>query len=181
VKPGFTAQITRPLNGKPGRITRPINLHIASENPILAVAKLSKKYKVTSAVSFAQAFNDQGGLANLVIGQDSQWLISTYSGKLYSVEFGDELQASELQLLGRIGSSIDRVDYYADSNRTNVVAISAFTVDEDGVRIAAPGSLVYGRLSDVESSVSVIQALLPTASILGKSTPAIRRPCNIRR
>jgi hypothetical protein len=180
VKPGFTVQITRPLNGKPGRITRPINLHIASESPVLAMAKLGKKYKVTSAVSFAEDFKDEGGLANLAIGEDSQWLVSTYSGKLYSIGVDGELQDSELNLLGTIGSRVDRFAYYAD--RTSVVAISAFTLDEDGMRIASPGSLVFGKLSDLESQPgSIVQALLPTASLLGKSTPTIRRPCNIRR
>jgi len=187
VKPGFSVQITRPLNGKPGRITRPINLHIASESAVLAMAKLSKKFKVTSgwvtsAVSFAEDFKDEGGLANLVIGQDSQWLISTYSGKLYSIEIGGDLQDSELRLIGSIGSRVDRFAYYADADRTSVVAISAFTLDEDGMRIASPGSLVFGKLSDLQSQPeSIVQALLPTASMLGRSTPTIRRPCNIRR
>jgi hypothetical protein len=180
VKPGFTVQISRPTNGKPGRISRPTNLHITSESPVLAMAKLGKKYKVTSAVSFAEDFKDEGGLANLAIGEDSQWLISTYSGKLYSIGVDGDLQDSELNLLGTIGSRVDRFAYYAD--RTSVVAISAFTLDEDGMRIASPGSLVFGKLSDLESQPgSILQALLPTASLLGKSTPTIRRPCNIRR
>jgi hypothetical protein len=180
VKPGFTVQISRPANGRPGRISRPANLHITSETAVLAMAKLGKKNKVTSAVSFAEDFKDEGGLANLAIGEDSQWLISTYSGKLYSIEVDGDLQDSELNLLGTIGSRVDRFAYYAD--RTSVVAISAFTLDEDGMRIASPGSLVFGKLSDLESQPgSIVQALLPTASLLGKSTPTIRRPCNIRR
>src|SRR5207237_7343041 len=113
VKPGFTTQNSRPTNGKPGRISRPTNLHIASETSVLAMAKLSKRNKVTSAISFAQQFKDDGGLANLVIAQDSQWLISTYSGKLYSIGMGDDLQDSALQLVGSIGSRVDRFDYYA--------------------------------------------------------------------
>ena len=180
VKPGFTTQISRPINGRPGRISRPINVHIASESPVLAMAKFSKKNRITSAISFAQDFNDEGGLANLVIGQDSQWLISTYSGKLYSIGIGGDLQDSELQLVGSIGARVDRVDYYADS--TSFVAISAFTLDEEGMGIASPGSVVFGEMSDLQTQPGfVIQALLPTASMLGKSTLTIRRPCNIRR
>lgn len=180
VKPGFTVQITRPLNGKPGRITRPINFHIASESPVLAMAKLSKKNKVISAVSFAQDFKDEGGLTNVVIGGDSQWLISTYSGKLYSIGIGGDLQDSKPQLIGSIGSRVDGFAYYAD--RSTVVAISGFTLDENGLRIASSGSLVFGKLSDLQSqSGFTVQALLPTASMLGRSTPTIRRPCNFRR
>ena len=180
VKPGYTVQITRPLNGKPGRITRPINLHIASESPVLAMARLSKRNKVISAISFAEAFKNEGGLANMVIGQDSQWLISTYSGKLFSVGTGELLEDSKLQLIGSIGSRVARFDYYADS--TSVVAISSFTLDEDGIRIASPGSLVFGEISDLKSEPgSVLLALLPTASVLGRSAPTIRRPCNIKR
>src|SRR5262249_54348011 len=42
VKPGFTVQITRPINGKRGRITRPINVHVTSDAPVLAMAKFNK-------------------------------------------------------------------------------------------------------------------------------------------
>jgi hypothetical protein len=181
VKPGFTVQITRPLNGKPGGITRPINLHIASEAPVLAMAALSKKTKVTSAASFTQEFENEGGLSNFVSGQNSQWLISTYSGNLYSVRMTDNLQNSTFQPMGSIGSNVDRIDYYAD--RTSVVAISSFTLNEDGIRMASPGSLVVGSLSDTQtqSDGAVLQALLPTASVLGRPAPSIRRPCNIKR
>jgi hypothetical protein len=180
VKPGFTVQITRPLNGKPGRITRPINLHIASNASVVALAKLSKKNKITAGVSFSQDFADEGGLTNLVIGSDSEWLISTYSGKLYSIGIGADLNDSELQLIGSIGARVDRFAYYPD--RTSVVAISAFTPDGDGLRIASPGSLLFGKLSDFRNQpASIVQALLPTATMLGRSTSTIRRPCNIRR
>ena len=180
VKPGFTIQISRPANGKPGRISRPANLHITSETAVLAMAKLSKRNKVTSVNTFAKDFKDEGGLANLVIGQDSQWLISTYSGKLYSIGMSDNLQDSKLRSIGSIGSRVDRFDYSVD--RTSVVAISSFTLDEDGIRIASPGSLVFGKMSDLQSQPgSALQALLPTASVLGRSAPTIRRPCNIKR
>ena len=178
VKPGFTTQISRPTNGKHGKISRPTNLHIASDAPVLAMAKLSKRNKVISAGSFSKDFADDGGLSNLVIGQDSQWLISTYSGKLYSVGVAGDLQDSTLQIIGSLGSRVDRFDYFAA--RSSIVAISAFTLDENGMQIASPGSLVFGKLTDLQPE-SVLQALLPTASMLGSSTPTIRRPCNIRR
>ncbi len=179
VKRGFTIQISRPLNGKRGRISRPLN--ITSHSSVLAMAKLSKKNKVASTNSFSQDFAGEGGISNFVSGPNSQWLISTYSGKLYSIGIASDLQNSQLQYLGPIGSRIDRVEYYA--NRTSVVAISSFTLEDNGLQVASPGSVVIGKMSNAqtESGNAILQALLPTASVLGRPTPAIRRPCNIRR
>jgi hypothetical protein len=60
-------------------------MHINSESaPVIAIAKLSKKNKVSSVRSFSDEFVGEGGLSNLVSG-DTQWLVSTYSGRLYSV------------------------------------------------------------------------------------------------
>lgn len=178
VKPGFTVQITRPINGRRGRITRPIN--IASETPVLAMARLGKKNKVVSASSFSEEFKSEGGLSNFVSGPNTQWLISSYAGNLYSVDVASDLPNSKLGLLGQVGSRVNRIDYYAE--RSNVVAINSFTLEDDGLGVASPGLLVVGRLSAVESQPSaVLQALLPTASVLGRPAPSIRRPCNIRR
>ena len=178
VKPGFTVQITRPINGRRGRITRPIN--ITSQTPVLAMARLGKKNKVVSASSFSEEFKGEGGLSNFVSGPNAQWLISTYAGNLYSVDVASDLPNSRLRLLGQIGSRVNRIDYYAD--RSNVVAINSFTLEEDGMGVESPGTLVVGRLSAAESQTSaVLQALLPTASVLGRPAPSIRRPCNIRR
>jgi hypothetical protein len=181
VKPGFTVLISRPSNGRRGRISRPSNLHINSEAPpVLAIAKLGKKNRVVSASSFSEQFRGDNGLSNLVTGQDAQWLISTYVGNLYSVDVASDLADSALTLLGQIGSRVDRIEYYAD--RSNVVAINSFTLEEDGMRVASPGSLVVGKLSASENRISaVLQAFLPTAATLARSAPSIRRPCNIKR
>ncbi len=179
VKRGFTIQISRPSNGKRGRISRPSN--IASQTSVLAMAKLTRKNKVASTNSFSQDFAGEGGISNFVTGPNSQWLISTYSGKLYSIGIASDLQNSQLQYLGPIGSRIDRVDYYAD--RTSVVAISSFALEDNGLQVASPGSVVIGKMSNAQtqSGNAILQALLPTASVLGRPTPGIRRPCNIRR
>ena len=182
VRSGFTVQIGRPSNGKRGRIGRPSNVHILSSGPVLAMAKLGKKNKVSSVIAFSDEFTDEGGISNVVSGQDSQWLVSTYSGKLYSVAVGGDVKDSRLQFVGAIGSRVDHIDYY--DARSSVVAINAFTLDESGMRVATPGSLVIGRMSDLQaqsSGVAILQALVPSASMLGKSAPSIRRPCNIRR
>ena len=178
VKPGFTLQISRPINGKKGRISRPIN--ISSATPVLAMARLGRKNRVVSAGLFSEEFKDQGGLTNFVSGQNSQWLISTFSGNLYSVDVASDLPESRLGLVGQVGSRVNRIDYYAD--RSNVVAINSFALEDDGMQVASPGSLVIGKMSDLgDQSASLLQALLPTASALGKSSPSIRRPCNITR
>jgi hypothetical protein len=179
VKRGFTIQISRPLNGKRGHISRPLN--IASYNSVLAMARLGKKNKVASTNSFSQDFAGEGGISNFVTGPNSQWLISTYSGKLYSVGVAADLQNSQLQFLGPIGSRIDRVQYYAD--RTSIVALSSFALQDDGLQLASPGAVVIGRMSSAQtqSGNSILQAFLPTASVLGRPTVGIRRPCNLRR
>jgi hypothetical protein len=144
------------------------------------MARLGKKNKVVSASSFSEEFKSEGGLSNFVNGPNAQWLISTYAGNLYSVDLDSDLPNSKLRLLGQVGSRVNRIDYYAD--RSNVVAINSFTLADDGMGVASPGLLVVGRLSAVENqSSAVLQALLPTASVLGRPAPSIRRPCNIRR
>jgi len=177
VRPGFSTLIARPVNGKRGRIARPVNVHITSGPAMLAMARLNKKNKLASVNLFAGDFTEQGGLSNFVSGQDAQWLISTYSGKLYAVNLTDDLKNSTLDLLGNIGSNVDRIDYYSD--RDSIVAINSFTPEEDGVRIASRGSLVVAKLTEV--STSLVQALLPVTSSLTKPGTSIRRPCNIRR
>jgi len=177
VKPGFTVQISRPTSGRKARISRPTSLHLASDTPVLAMARLSKKNKVVSAGLFSEDFKAEVGLTNFVGGQDSQWLISSYSGNLYSVDVASELPDSRLNLIGRVGSRVNRIDYYAD--RTTVVAINSFTLEEGGMRVASPGSLVVGRMLDFKAPAG-LQALLPIASALGRA-PSISRPCNIKR
>jgi hypothetical protein len=179
VSPGFVIQISRPVNGKKGRISRPVN--VTSATPVLGMAKLGKKNKVGSVNVFTREFEGEGGLSNFVNWQGSQWLISTYSGKLFSAGIPSDLQNSLLQYLGPIGSRVERIDYYGD--RESIVAIESCTLEDDGLQLASPGSIVVGKVLDIQSQPNgtVIQALLPNASILGKHVPAIRRPCNIKR
>jgi hypothetical protein len=145
------------------------------------MAKLNKKNRVASANVFTQEFRGEGGLSNFVSWQGSQWLISTYSGKLFSAGIPTDLQNSKLQFVGPIGSRVERIDYYGD--RDSIVAIESFTLEDDGLGLASPGAIVVGKVLDLQSQPNgaVVQALLPTASMLGKRVPAIRRPCNIKR
>lgn len=180
VSPGFVIQISRPSNGRTGRISRPSNMQTLGA-PMLAMAKLSKKGKVGSVNVFTHEFEGEGGLSNFVSWQGSQWLISTYSGKLFSAGIPTDLQNSALQYMGPIGARVERIDYYGD--RESIVAIESCTLEDDGLQLASPGSVVVGKVLDLQSQPNspVIQSLLPTVAALGKHVPAIRRPCNIRR
>lgn len=180
VKPGFTIQISRPTNGRRGRISRPTNIQTLGA-PMLAMAKLSKKGRVGSVNLFTHEFEGEGGLSNFVSWQGSQWLISTYSGKLFSAAIPSDLHDSALRFMGPIGARVERIDYYGD--RESIVAIESCTLEDDGLQLTSPGSIVVGKVFDIQSQPNspVIQALLPTVAALGKRVPAIRRPCNIRR
>jgi len=65
VKPGFTVQISRPTNGRRGRISRPTNLHITSETPVLAMARLGKKNKLCLAVRSVKSSRAKVGFQTL--------------------------------------------------------------------------------------------------------------------
>jgi hypothetical protein len=180
VRPGFVIQISRPTNGRRGRISRPTNMQTLGA-PVLAMAKLNKKNRIGSVKVFTDDFDGEQGLSNFVSWQGSQWLISTYSGKLFSAALANDLQNATLEYLGPIGSRVERIDYYGD--RDSIVAIQSFTLEDDGLGLSSPGAVVVGKVLEIQSQPngSVIQALLPTASMLGKRVPAIRRPCNIKR
>jgi hypothetical protein len=178
VKPGFDIQISRPINGKKGRISRPIN--IASETPVLAMARLGKKNKVVSTTAYDEEFKSEGGLTNIVNGDSSQWLISSFIGNLYSIDVASDLPTSNVKLLGQVGTRVNRIDYYAD--RANVVAINSFALDENGMQVSSPGALVVGKVSGVEiQSKTILETVMPTVAAFGKAAPKIRRPCNIIR
>ncbi len=129
------------------------------------MAKLGKKNKVVSASVVSEAFKDQGGLSNFVNGENSQWLIATYFGTLYAIDVASDQPESTLTLLGQVGSQVERIDYYPD--RSSVVAINSFTLQNGGMGVETPGSLVVGKMSDLNDQHSgILQALLPTASAL---------------
>jgi hypothetical protein len=147
----------------------------------LAIAKLNKKNKVTFSATFGDVFSQAGGLSNFARGENSKWLISTYAGRLYSIDIGGDLNDSTLQFVSTIGDRVDHIDYYSD--RASVVAINSFMPDGDGNRIAAPGSLVLGKMSGSQTlaSASVVQTIFPTVLVSSRHAPSIRRPCNIKR
>jgi hypothetical protein len=180
VKQGYVAQISRPANGRRG-ISRPANAHILSGQPVLAMAKFGKKGKVVSHNLFSDVFEDQGGLSELVSWQNDQWLTTTYSGKLFSIEATGSFEEATPNLVGEIGPRIDRVNYL--TNRDSLVALQSCAVDDDGVQITEPGSVVVAKFATQSESLltTAAQMIVPAGSPLISRRPAIRRPCNLKR
>lgn len=187
VKQGFTAQIRRPSNGRPGRpgtIVRPLTVYNSVEQPVFALVKLGKRNKIVSSHIFADGFRDAGGLSNFVYGNDSQWLVSTRSGKLFSLDLSNDPADAHIDMLAEIGSRIDYIEYFG--TRGSVIAISSLESDEEGVSIKSPGSLIVAKKGDAGGQVQsfsamVLRAIGSQGSALAVATPSIRRPCNIKR
>lgn len=178
VRQGFTARIARPVNA---RIARPVNVNLGQ--PLLAVAKFSKKGKVVSRNVFTDEFVDQGGLSALVSLPDSnQWLMATYTGRLFSASTTGDFEESSPQLLGEIAPRTERIDYLA--SRGSLVAVQSCAASDDGLELTEPGSVAVGKITSADSKsplVGLAQMILPTASAAVTRGPAIRRPCNIKR
>lgn len=187
VKQGFTAQIRRPSNGRPGRpgsIVRALNASAHVEQPSFALVKLGKRNKVVSSQVFVEGFKNEVGLSNFVYGDDSQWLVSTHSGKLFSLGLSSDPAEAQFQKVAEIGSRIDYIEYFG--TRGSVIAISSFQSDEEGVDIASPGSLIVAKKGDVISqgqsfSAMFLETVGAHSSLLASATPSIRRPCNVKR
>ncbi len=182
VEQGFTAQIRRPAQGRPGHrggIVRSLNAHILVDQPAMVLARLNKRNKVVDSALFTKEFANEGGLSNFVVTADKQLMLSTYSGNLFAVNIADEIGKSAITSLGNIGSRVDKVEFF--TARSSLVAISSVETDETGEQITSPGSLVIARFSDVSAQAgSFLQAALPGASLVGAPAPSIRRPCNIK-
>jgi hypothetical protein len=155
----------------------------AVETPAFALVKLgNKKGKVTSSTVFADDFRSEEGLTNLTAGTEGQWMISTHSGKLYSIATGDDPQKANLELLVQLGTRTDQIAFC--SARSSVVAISSLASDESGEGIAAPGSLIIAKSNDAGIQTSSAMNIFTSQNLLAsRITPgqSIRRPCNDKR
>ncbi|MEK6301104.1 MAG: hypothetical protein AABO41_10315 [Acidobacteriota bacterium] len=178
VSQGYSARIARPVNA---RIARPVNVNLGQ--PVLAVAKFSKRGKVVSRNVFADEFVDQGGLSQLVSLPDSnEWLMATYTGKLFSTSTTGDFEDSSPQLLGEIAPRTERIDYLA--SRGSLVAVQSCASSDDGLELLEPGSVAVGKFASANRKsplVGAAQMIFPTASAAVTRGPAIRRPCNIKR
>jgi hypothetical protein len=174
VNQGFGLQIRRPSNGTSGKIRRPSNGHRLMDVGALAAVKLSKRNKVSSQAVIP--FDGEGGLTNVTNSGDGEWMFSTYSGRLYSVN-SHEVDSLSAAFLGFVGSRTERVDYFGTRA---IVALNSFEPDDAGTVILEPGAVVLGRMiGDTAQAASFTSQ----AGALSKSTPFtrapnIRRPCN---
>lgn len=181
IKQGFAAQIVRPINGRrgrPGGIVRPINAHNLIEQPVLLLARVNKRYKVVSQAVFGSEFEEAGGITGLVAGHDSQWLVSTYTGQVFSVSISGDIDDARLTSVAEIGNRIGHLAYF--SARETLVAISSFESDEQG-RLTEPGSLIVARLDGPATQsvgASLAKVMFSPSSLIGPVVKSIRRPCN---
>ncbi len=185
IKQGFTAQIARPTNNRRGRaknLIRTLSTFNAVEAPAFALVKLNKKSKIISSNIFAENFRDEEGLTNFASGTEGQWLISTHSGKLYSIGTTDDPQKASLDLMVQLGSRTDQIAFCPA--RSSIVAISSLVTDESGEAISSPGSLIVARANDSSTQTASTMSLFASQNLLASKivpSPSIRRPCNDKR
>jgi hypothetical protein len=173
VNQGFGTQIRRPSNGTSGKIRRPSNGHRIMDVGALAAVKLSKRNKVTSTAVLP--FDNEGGLTNVSGSGDGQWMFSTYSGRLFSVDSQD-VDSLSATFLGSVGLRTERVDYFGTRA---IVALNSFEPDEAGTLILEPGAVVLGRMSgDSAQSASFTSQAAAQSRSTPFRAPSIRRPCN---
>jgi hypothetical protein len=190
IRQGYTAQIRKPANGRPGKggsVIRTLNMIEAVEPPALAAARFNKGLnKVLASKVFVDEFIGEDGLTPLIDGQDSQWMLATRSGKVIAFNPTDVGDTLALSVLTQIGPRTGRIDYSA--SRDSIVAINSFGLDA-AEQISEAGELVVARriggVGAQNFSVAAAATVTPTASTSergGQSpTPSIRRPCNINK
>jgi len=182
VRQGFTAQIRKPTNGKPGRrgMIRSLGTRVETDEPTLVLARLGKKNKISSSSVFSGDQGFKGGLTNISTLESGEMLLAGYTGTLYSVGVGAGVSRATLEKAGEIGTRIDRIDFF--STRTSVIAINSYGADETGEQIASPGAIVLAKLDGAAHASSFIQMLLPTPTLaFARPVPSIRRPCNVKK
>jgi len=183
VKRGRVVNIKRPISSRPGGIKRPISVHL-TESPSLVLAQLNgKKNKVVREKVFDLEFKDEVALSNVVFDPDnSVLLLSTYTGRLYSIDLLPGVDAATEALLGEIGSRVESLS--SNAGGSTIVAISSYDTNEEGVDITQPGSVVVVRLQSLTTPLASLPApsiWSAATSMLLPMTPSIKRPCGAKR
>jgi hypothetical protein len=185
VKQGYQAQARKPSNGRqgrPGSVIRSLKLGGALEPPTLGIVRLGKNLsKVIASKEFTKEFAGETGLTPFGDGQESQWLLATYSGKVLALSTADMIDAADLSLLTQVGPRTGRITYF--SSRNSIVAINSFGLDETQEQISEPGELVVarGNLSSAQTFSAVSASTVTAKRIASAQSPTLsaRRPCNI--
>jgi hypothetical protein len=180
---GVALNIRRPAFGRPARtanIRRPAFVR-SQEVPALVFAQLSAKHnKLASSSVLSDAFIDDVSISGLVLQGVGRGLLSTFSGRVFSIELSEGSAEPGMENLGEIGSRVDYLSY--NPARDNIVAISSREYLRDGV--SSPGALIVASRKENRSSPVTlsINGLLSKASApLGGVVTSIRRPCNLGR
>jgi hypothetical protein len=191
VRQGYTAQIRKPINTRPGKggsVIRTLSLFNPVEPPALAMVRFNKNLtKVLASKVFADDFRGEDGLTPLIDGQDAQWMLATRSGKVIALSTSDATDTLTLSVLTQLGSRTGRLDYSA--SRDSIVAINSFGLDAAAEQIAEAGEVVVARRLGGSAAQSFTTASAATVTSTGTSsergfqgpTPSIRRPCNINK
>jgi hypothetical protein len=163
VKPGYTLQIKRPLHNRPGKIKRPLHLHLL-EAPVLAMTLLNKKGWVADSRLFTDFGPDEVAISNPIF-TDQDSMIATSTGKLYSVSF----DSPSLSYLGDLGFGINSISSF---NGSRLVGLKSFDADDQTGMITDPGAIV---IAELDSRAAGLAALTP----LSLKSSWIRRPCGV--
>jgi hypothetical protein len=173
------------INGRPGRrgtVIRTFSADSIVEGSALALVRFNKKGKVVSTAVFSEIFDDGAGLSNLNLVQSGQWLVSSRTGRLFSIKGVSDLEKVTPEEIGAIGERIDRIAYL--SSRSSIVAINSYASSEEGTNIESPGSIVVASL-EMDAGEQTMSANIESAfsplRFVAAAAPRIRRPCNVRR
>jgi hypothetical protein len=184
-KNGLKANIRKLINGRPGRrgtVIRTFSADSIVEGSALALVRFNKKGKVVSTAVFSEIFDDGAGLSNLNLVQSGQWLVSSRTGRLFSIKGVSDLEKVTPEEIGAIGERIDRIAYL--SSRSSIVAINSYASSEEGTNIESPGSIVVASL-EMDAGEQTMSANIESAfsplRFVAAAAPRIRRPCNVRR
>jgi hypothetical protein len=184
LKSGGSVFIHRPLNtngrGKIGSIHRPLNIRVNVDEPVLALLQVAaKKTKVLGQKIFFTELQGQGGVSNIISDEAGNRYVATYSGNLFGVNKGNEVEKSTLDFMGQIGNRLSGISYFA--SRNTIVGINA--LEAEGGSIVSPGGLSLAKRKDPNSYLSFVnwaEDTLSNTTVLGLSYGSIRRPCNSR-
>jgi hypothetical protein len=179
--------IRRPVFSRPTRgsgIRRPVFVR-SEEPPVLIAAQLNgKRTKLTNVTVLSALFAEDLSLSGLVIQEEGQSLVSTYTGRVFSIGYSEGSSDAQAELLGEIGSRVDYLTYNFEREKIVALSSAAQDQDENGETVQRPGGLVIATKREGKNSpvgLSITQMLSPFSPTVGAAVPSIRRPCNIGR
>jgi hypothetical protein len=143
VKQGGFGKIRRPtFVERAGRIRRPTFTQFEG-SAVIGLVQLSKKNRVVGQRIFDKPFGKEFRISNLVAGQGSIGLISTYSGLVFTLDSSVSLDRASVNFIGELGPRIDYIAYNA--SRQSLMAISSYSLNDEN-QTMLPGSIMFARI-----------------------------------